>query len=193
VGPARSAFRRLVAALVLPLGQLTGAAAMLAAVAAIVLALGGAGVLGPLGSVVSGAGDLRSTERAGTGTASAGGAIVAQPSLSAATTGAGSGGGGHGGPVGARGPGSGSHRGGGGSTPSGPSGSAPSTGGSPPGHGPSPAEPPSAGGGHVVQTVGDTVRQVGDQAPAPARPVTDQVNRVTEGLTGACRRLPACP
>src|SRR2546423_47434 len=72
VGAARSAFRRLVAATA---GKLTAAAGMLAAVAAIVLALGGAGVLGPLGSVVSGAGDLRATEAPGSGAASAGGAI----------------------------------------------------------------------------------------------------------------------
>ena len=164
---------------------------MLAAVAAIVLALGGAGVLGPLGSVVSGAGDLRATEAAGKGTATAGGAIVAQPSLSVSGAG-----GSHGGPGSGRGPASGGQPGGGGLPPSGPSGSAPSAGagaGSPPSSGPSPAQPPSPGGGRVVDTVGQTVHQVGDQAPPPARPVTDQVNRVTEGLTGACRRLPACP
>jgi hypothetical protein len=44
-----------------------------------------------------------------------------------------------------------------------------------------------------VQTVADAVKQVGGQAPAPAQPLADQVNRVADTVGAACRQLPACP
>jgi hypothetical protein len=165
---------------------------MLVAAAVTVVAIGGAGVLGPLGSVISGSASRSATE----GPAAAGGAsapIVAAPSTAVAATVSPSGGrpGARGGaPPGAARPGFPPSPGGRGGTPS-----SPGAGGPPaPGGSQLPAPPSGGGGGGgVVQNAGEAIKQGDRQAPAPARPVTEQVDRAVDVITGTCQRLPVCP
>lgn len=171
---------------------------MLGAAAAIVLTAGGAGLFGPLGSLISGGAPQGVTEEDHAGdVASPVAAIVAAPARGAAIAAPGAGpgrrGSGRGAPGGRRGPASGPSFPGipGTGTPGGPGG-----GGAPPsggggGNGGAGPRPPSGGG--AVQAVADTVAEVGRQAPAPVRPITDELTRVTGGLTDTCRRLPVCP
>ena len=51
--------------------------------------------------------------------------------------------------------------------------------------------PPSQGG-QAIDAAGNTVEQVGHQAPA-VQPITDPVGRLTHQVADTCRRLPACP
>jgi hypothetical protein len=164
---------------------------MLAAVAVVVLASGGAGVFGPLGSVISGQGASSATESAAV-TDSAGSAsapIVAAPAGSVVGLAGGDGGTGPSGPR--RGaPGDGPVPSGGLPTAppaSGGGGSARPAPGNPP-----PAQRPPSQGGQAIDNAANTVEQVGHQAPA-VQPVTDPVGRLTHQVADTCRRLPFCP
>jgi hypothetical protein len=176
-------------------GKIAAAGVMLAAVAVVVLASGGGGLFGPLGSVISGHGARSATEAAATTAGSPGGAIVAAPAGSALGL---PGGGtersspGRGEPGGRGSPG-------GGRTPSAslPTIPVPQGGG---GGGAGPAQPPGSPsqpappsqGGQAIDAAGNTVEQVGHQAPA-VQPITDPVGRLTHQVADTCRRLPACP
>ena len=175
---------------------------MLVAVAVAVAAAGGSGVLGSIGSLISGdAGTRTFTDAplaAGDGEARA--PIVASRVRARTEPGTGR-------PTatgGERGPGDGGNRRG--PAPGTPVSQPPTAPGrgSPP---PAPATPPSGGGGGsapsvppadppqggAVQSAGGAVEQAGDQAPPPAKPVTDQIDRVVDTVTGVCVQLPACP
>jgi hypothetical protein len=194
--PARGSVGRLLEATA---GKIAVAGAMLAAAAVIVLASGGPGVFGPLGSVISGHGARSATEAAATtGAAGSSSAIVAAPAGSALGLPSGSGGTGRsapgqGAPGGRRSPG-------GGRTPAGGLPAIPTTpggggGGNPsqpsPGNPPPPQRPPPQGG-QAIDAAGDAVEQIGHQAPA-VQPITDPVGRLTHQVADTCRRLPACP
>ena len=57
----------------------------------------------------------------------------------------------------------------------------------------SPSQPaPPSQGGQAIDAAGNTVEQVGRQAPA-VQPITDPVGRLTHQVADTCRRLPACP
>ena len=57
----------------------------------------------------------------------------------------------------------------------------------------SPSQPaPPSQGGQAIDAAGNTVEQVGHQAPA-VQPITDPVGRLTHQVADTCRRLPACP
>jgi hypothetical protein len=168
-------------------GKIAAAGAMLAAAAVVVLASGGSGVFGPLGSVISGHGARSATESA-TVTGSASSPIVATPAGSAlGLPSAGGGAGERRTPGGGRAPAGRlpsiptTPGGGGGSSPSPP----------PPGNPPAPQRPP-AQGGQAIDAAGNTVEQVGHQAPA-VQPITEPVGRLTHQVADTCRRLPACP
>jgi hypothetical protein len=173
---------------------------MLAAVAVVVLASGGAGVFGPLGSVISGHGSRSATESAAvTGAAGSTSApIVAAPGGSVVGLVGGPGGTGRsapgrGGPQGRRLPGSGG-------TPSGglPTIPVPQVGGGPAPSQPSPGNPspppqrPPGQGGQAIDAAGDAVQQIGHQTPA-VQPITDPVGKLTHQVADTCRRLPVCP
>jgi hypothetical protein len=173
---------------------------MLAAVAVVVLASGGAGVFGPLGSVISGHGSRSATESAAvtgaTGSSSA--PIVAAPGGSAVGLVGGPGGRGRsapggGGPQG-RSPGNGGTPAGGLPTIPVP----PGAGGGPgpsqpaPGNPPPPPQPPPSQAGQAIDAAGDAVQQIGHQTPA-VQPITDPVGSLTHQVADTCRRLPVCP
>jgi hypothetical protein len=170
---------------------------MLAAATVVVLASGGPGVFGPLGSAISGHGVRSATEAAaGAGAGSSGGgAIVAVPAGSALGL---PGGGtqrsspGRGGPGGRRSPGTGGIPSAGLPTIPVPQGGGGGPGPSPPPGSPSQPAPPPSQGGQAVDAAGNTVEQFGHQAPA-AQPITEPVGRLTHQVANTCRRLPVCP
>jgi hypothetical protein len=175
---------------------------MLGAAASVVLVSGGAGFLGPLGSVISGHGARSATEAAAvTGAPGGSTPIVAFPSSTLAASRGGAslpgrsrrGGGAPGGrrtrgggspSIGLPGRLGGGGAGGGGG--GGGSGSGPGNGG--PG---GPSRPPSTVA-DTVDTAGNTVEQAGRQAPA-LQPITDPIGRLTHQIADTCRSLPACP
>ena len=174
------------------------AAAMLVATAAVMVAAGGTGVLGPLGDLIGGAADRADTRTAASGTPrDPDGAIVAGPASVALVS--------SGRPTSAPAPR------GGGSPPPGrddgppappvarvpppvaaPPASAPSAPvAAPPGAAPPapPATPPRA-----VDRVEATVDQVAAQSPEPVKPVLQPVRDVVAGVARTCReQLPLCP
>lgn len=58
---------------------------------------------------------------------------------------------------------------------------------------PQPAPAPSPGGGQVVTTVGNTVRQVTNALPPQTQPLTQPVNDAVDTLEQVCQGLPVCP
>jgi hypothetical protein len=167
---------------------------MLGAAAVVVVTAGGAGMLGPLGDLISG-GERTFTESAATGASgSPAAAIVAAPSLGPALAVAPGGAPVHRRAGGRRGPGG--RRPGGRPSPGLPGPAAP---GNPPGAGGggggggNPPPPPEPSNGRVVGAVGSAVQDLGRQAPPPARPLADQLGRLTDTVAGTCRSLPICP
>jgi hypothetical protein len=192
--PAHAPFRRLVEATA---GKIAAAGAMLAAAAVVVLASGGAGVFGPLGSVISGHGSRSATETVAGTEAAGADAIVAAPNGS--TAGLVDAGGRPGAPGGRRGGAGGRQTPGGGRAPAGglpgipvSQGGGGSGGGGPGTPAPPKPNPPPAQGGQALDAAGNTVEQIGRQAPA-LQPVTDPVGRLTHQVAETCRRLVVCP
>ena len=167
------------------------------AVAAIVIAAGGGGLLGPLGALVTGDHE-RSAVTPARGFGDAAGprlaAIVAAPSSAERAR-----------DVRGERP-AGGAPGGRGRSPGSPPGSAPAP--EPPGGGaPAPPTPPGApapsvppappppGGGQetAADRLDATVDEIRGQAPEEVQPALEPVGELTDALKDTCRQLPVCP